>query len=488
MPAHIPQPEHSKIPQPTSASRRTLLSAALCQAGVVSAAPLSAGAQDLLVENVTRLYGVRVARVAVPTSAKEVAEHIQQWPGQVAVGGGRFSMGGQVAIEGGLHLDMRQMNQLLWLNSATRTARVQAGMRWRDLQDHLDPLGLAVKTMQSFSNFTVGGAVSVNAHGRYVGHGPMGHSVRALQMVLADGRIVETSRTQEPELFSAALGGYGALGVVTEVELELAQNVRIAREVSEVALEDYVRHFQEEVLEDPDAFMHNADLLAPDFDAPICVTWRKAPAGAALTDETRLTPRGSRYRSEQNAIWAMTELPGGAQLRRVLTRELLGNKPAVVWLNREASLDVARLEPRTRAMSTYVLQEYFVPAHQLVPFVRAMANILKTNRVEALNVSLRHAPRDRDGLMAWAPQEVFSLVLYYKQRTWAAAQRTVGQWTQELIDAVLAHEGRYYLPYQLHATQAQFDAAYPQAQSLRALKLLMDPQNKFSNELWRKYL
>lgn len=44
------------------------------------------------------------------------------------------------------------------------------------------------------------------------------------------------------------------------------------------------------------------------------------------------------------------------------------------------------------------------------------------------------------------------------------------------------------LPYQLHATRAQFDASYPEASELRRVKNLHDPSGKLSNELWRKYL
>jgi len=64
----------------------------------------------------------------------------------------------------------------------------------------------------------------------------------------------------------------------------------------------------------------------------------------------------------------------------------------------------------------------------------------------------------------------------------------VTQWTRELIDLVLAHEGRYYLPYQLHATRDQFNRAYPEASALRSLKADVDPSNKFSNEMWARYL
>ncbi|MBU0916111.1 FAD-binding oxidoreductase [Aquabacterium parvum] len=443
-------------------------------------------APDLLVANVTQLHSVRVARIATPRSADDVARAIAAWPGRVAVGGGRYSMGGQVAVEGGLHLDMRQMNQLVWLNAAEQKVRVQAGMRWRDLQSLIDPQGLAVKTMQSYANFTVGGAVSVNAHGRYVGNGPVGHSVRALQMVLADGKVAEASRRQNPQLFQAALGGYGAVGVITEVELDLVPNERMERVVQAVRLEDYPAFFRARVQADPASLMHNADLMPPYFDEPVSVTWRRTDK--ALTEPARLVAEGQRYSLEQNMIWLMTEVPGAERLRKSVVHPLLNKAPAVVWRNHEASLDVAELEPRTRRMSTYVLQEYFVPPRHFVAFARGMAKVLREHDVEALNVSIRHSPADVDSLLPWAREEVFSFVLYHKQRTHERAQKAVGVWTRVLIDLVLRCEGRYYLPYQPHATRLQFDQAYPEARALRELKRSVDPRGVFSNELWAKYL
>jgi FAD/FMN-containing dehydrogenase len=469
--------------------RRTFLAQSLATAGLLTLAPARAlCAESLVVANVTGLYSVQVARIETPVSTSEVAALVRAWSGQVAIGGGRYSMGGQVAVRGGLHLDMRKMNQLVWLRPTEHLVRVQAGMRWRDLQDHLDPLGLAVKTMQSYSNFTVGGAVSVNCHGRYVGHGPIGNTVRALQLVLADGSVVETSPIVQPELFRAAIGGYGAVAAITEVELEVADNVRIERGVETVPLDSYVAHFREKVLADKRAVLHNADLLPPRFDQPVSVTWRQVPDSTPLTENARLVPRGRSYGLEQNVIWSVTELPGGAKLRKEVLQPLLTGKPAVKWLNHEASLDVAELEPRTRAMSTYALQEYFIPEPRAVSFVRKMAEVLQRRDVVALNISIRYAPADKTSLLPWAREDVFSFVLYYKQRTWAAAQESVGRWTREIIDLALRHGGRYYLPYQLHATAEQFEAAYPEAGELRRLKSLVDPAGKFSNELWRKYL
>ena len=470
-----------------AAARRRFLCQALAGAGVLTLAPAAlCSAVELMVPNVTGLYSVEVARIAVPLSHHDVARALREWPGRVSIGGGRYSMGGQVAIAEGLHLDMRSMNALVWFKPEERCVRVQAGMRWRDLQDLIDPLGLAVKTMQSYANFTVGGAVSVNAHGRYVGNGPVGNSVRSLQLVLANGDMVEANRQHHRDLFSAAMGGYGAVGVITEVELDLVPNERMERVVHKVPLDAYVEFFQHAVAGDPASVMHNADLMPPSFDLPVAVTWRKTDK--PLTETARLVPRGQTYAVEQNVLWALTELPGGAKLRQSVIHPLLTAGSVVKWRNHEASLDAAELEPRTRSMSTYVLQEYFIPLRYFEPFVRGMAQVLAKHGVMALNISIRHAPADALSLLPWARQEVFSFVLYYKQRTHARAQAGVGVWTRELIDLALAHQGSYYLPYQLHATQRQFDQAYPEAEQLRALKRRVDPAGKLSNQMWAKYL
>jgi FAD/FMN-containing dehydrogenase len=139
-------------------------------------------------------------------------------------------------------------------------------------------------------------------------------------------------------------------------------------------------------------------------------------------------------------------------------------------------------------MSTYVLQEYFIPVPQFAAFARAMAACIHEHDAQVLNVSVRHSPADPVALLPWAKEEVFSFVVYYKQRTWASARQKAGAWTRTMIDIALRHGGRYYLPYQLHATRAQFDQAYPEAARLRLLKRSVDPAGKFSNAMWATYL
>ncbi len=151
-------------------------------------------------------------------------------------------------------------------------------------------------------------------------------------------------------------------------------------------------------------------------------------------------------------------------------------------------MDVRELEPASRAVSTYALQEYFIPVDHFESFTRAMAALILEHRAQVLSVSVRHAKPDPVPLLPWAKEEVFSFVVYYKQKTSAAACAAVGEWTRAMIETALRYGGRYYLPYQLHATSAQFERAYPEIEALRRVKRMMDPGGKFSNMMWAKYL
>lgn len=461
---------------------------ALQALGATALLPLHAGCgrdDGAIIEDISAIDETRVRGIARPRGTEDIVHLLRASNGPISIGGAHCSMGGQTASAGSLHLDMRDLKSIR-VDAPAMRARVQAGASWRDVQERLDPHGLAVRIMQSYSNFSVGGSVSVNCHGRYVGKGPLVNSVRALQLVTADARVLELSRDLHPDLFAAVVGGYGGLGVVTEVELDLDRNMRIARQGERVALRDYPAYFAERVLADPDAVLHNADMAPPRFDAPVAVTWRRTDDPPTVP--ARLVPRHADYSREQWLIWAASELPGGDGVRdRELTQRILDER-VVAWRNHEASLDIASLEPRTRMFSTYLLQEYFIPLPAFLQFAQSLARILREHEVHAMNVSIRHSPADRDSLLRWAPGEVFSFVLYHKQRNTSAADRDAGRWTRKLVDAALDCGGRYYLPYRLHATHEQFLRAYPEARDFAAIKRRIDPDGRFRNRLWDRYL
>lgn len=437
------------------------------------------------INDVTQLNPITVDRILAPTTLDDITAAVASHPGPISIGGGRYSMGGQTATDASLFLDMRSFDKVVSFAPERREITVQAGITWRKIQDVIDPYNLSVMIMQSYANFTVGGALSVNAHGRYVGLGPVILSVAAITLVRADGTVVHASPTEHADLFYGAIGGYGGLGVIAEATLRLADNTAVARRSDVMPLSAYTEYFSAQVRTDTAAVFHNADIYPPAFDTVRATTWRTTDQPPTVT--ARLHRTGDSHYLSRTVTMLVSLLPYGRQLRAALLDPWLYRAPVVQWRNYEASYDVQELEPFSRRFSTFVLQEYFVPAARLAEFTTTMRTIFQAHNVNVINVSIRHANADPGSLLAWAREECFAFVVYYKQDTSASARDTVGRWTRELIDAAVAAGGTYYLPYQLHATPEQFLRAYPRAEEFFALKRRVDPTNKFRNKLWDMY-
>ena len=446
--------------------------------------PVEPTTSPLVINDVTQLNPVSVSRVVTPTTIEEIVAAVKGHNGSISVGGARHSMGGQIASSGALYLDMRQFDRIQDFSPAERTITVQAGARWRQIQERIDTANLSVAIMQTYANFTIGGSLSVNVHGRYVGLGPIIQSVKSLKVVLADGSVVDASPSENAAVFYGVIGGYGGLGVIVEATLELTDNVKVKREDRTVPIADYKRFFDARVLPSGAVF-HNGDIYPDVYDTVHAVTYARTDDPVTVAD--RLIPGPQSYRLNRFVYWAVSEWPFGNALRRHVVDPMVYRDEPVTWRNYEASYDTAELEPASRAASTYVLQEYFVPVDRFDDFVPRMRAVLQRHDVHAINISIRHAKQDPGSLLAWARSEVFGFVIYHKQGTTAAARQEVGEWTRALIDAALSVGGSYYLPYQLHATEEQFVRAYPRAPEFFALKRRLDPMNKFRNEMWDKY-
>lgn len=441
--------------------------------------------EERIVDDVTQLNPILIAKVERPTTIEELQNIIKNTDKSISVGGGRFSMGGQTASSGSTHIDMRKLNKIIDFSAENKTIKVQAGTRWCDIQRLVDKYDLSVKIMQTYANFTVGGSLSVNCHGRYIGLGALILSVKSLEVILADGEIVHTSKDENSELFFACVGCYNAVAVMATVEFELAENIPVERIFKTMKTEEYKDFFFKKVRDNKEVIFHNADLYPPHYHTARAVSWVKTDKKPTV--KTRLMPLSGAYPLERYFINAFSKSNFGKWRREHIIDPILYLSKKIHWRNYEAGYDVAELEPESRKDFTYVLQEYFIPVNCFDEFSVLMAEIFERHRVNVLNVSIRHAQKDIGSLLAWAKEEVFAYVVWYKQATNEVEKNKVAVWTRELINASISLEGSYYLPYQVHATSEQFHRAYPNAQKLFDLKAKLDPTFKFRNVIWDTY-
>jgi FAD/FMN-containing dehydrogenase len=136
---------------------------------------------------------------------------------------------------------------------------------------------------------------------------------------------------------------------------------------------------------------------------------------------------------------------------------------------------------------TDILHEYFVPPDRFAAFLERMRKLLPRPPLELMNVTIRDVREDRDTFLPYADRDVLSLVMHFDVPLTREADADMEKLTRELIDAVLACGGRYYLPYRLHATREQFEKAYPQARQFFEKKRQYDPDEVFQNRFYVRY-
>ncbi|CAL9590640.1 L-gulono-1,4-lactone dehydrogenase [Nocardiopsis dassonvillei] len=176
---------------------------------------------DVLWHTWADTHRARPRRTASPNSTAEVAAAVNS----AAADGLRVRMVGSghsftdVAVTDGLLLSPTSLTGLRSVDPAAGTATVEAGLPLCDFNDALAARGAALANMGDIAVQTVAGAVQTGTHGTGRDAGGLASQVVGLELVLADGSVVECSAAREPELFHAARVGLGAFGVVTALTM-----------------------------------------------------------------------------------------------------------------------------------------------------------------------------------------------------------------------------------------------------------------------------
>lgn len=406
---------------------------------------------------------------------------------KISIAGARHSMGGHTIYPGGIAIDMLPFNQIE-VDAENHLVHVGAGAIWADVIRELDAHGLSVAVMQSNNSFSVGGSISVNCHGWQFGKPPIASTVESFRLMKADGEIVTCSRSQNPELFSLVLGGYGLFGVILDVDLRVVPNERYRIDQLLVPTEEALVTFEESVLNQPDVAMVYArmGIVPGNFlnEVIINVLHLDPPEDGVLprlTEKGMVSLRRSLFRGSVGSDY-------GKKLRwEAETRLQPHIRKKNFSRNQLLNEGVETFQNRSKA-STDILHEYFVPRAGLVRFVEDLKRIVPAHRADLLNVTVRSVDVDLDTFLRYADQPMFAFVMLFNQPRNEAGDKAMREMTQDLIDAALATGGRYYLPYRLHATVEQFEKAYPQAGEFFRLKQKYDPHAIFQNQFSRKYL
>jgi alkyldihydroxyacetonephosphate synthase len=145
----------------------------------------------------------------------------------IPYGGGTGVMGGVIPINGGIIIDTRDLNSVIEINPQDLTTRAESGIRIGNLGEALQSHGLMpAHDPYSQAIATVGGAISTNGVGYKAGsYGTMGDQVISLEVVLPNGKIIETKSVPKyssgPNLNHLFIGTEGVFGIITKATLKI---------------------------------------------------------------------------------------------------------------------------------------------------------------------------------------------------------------------------------------------------------------------------
>ena len=401
------------------------------------------------------------------------------------VGAARHSMGGQAIPRNGNAITYD--NGWMELDSKNESYQVHAGARWSQIITTLDPEGWSPKVMQSNNDFGVAATYSVNAHGWPVPFGPMGSTVRSLRMVLPSGDLVTCSRSQNTELFNHAMGGYGLIGIIIDMEVEMVRNTRLVPQFDVVSAEEFAPAF-DRVIKDPSVPMAYGRLNVERdsfFSKSLIVTYKEdedqndlpAASGSGWMSHaaSRLYRKQLGNETFKSFRWWNETSVGPALGSGAVTRNSLINEPVVTLDDRNPD----RVD---------ILHEYFVGFDRFPEFLSICREVIPASYQEFLNVTLRYVGQDDESTLSYAPVPRIAAVMSFSQELTARAEADMARMTHELIERISSINGAYYLPYRPHATIDQLRNTYSGSTAFAKIKREIDPDLVLRNNLWDSYL
>lgn len=476
-------------------------------AGVVAVVPwgcaeLATRPQGTLLNDVhSKLNSTLVREVVTVRSVQDiqrVVERASRSHAAVSVAGGRHAMGGQQFGQDTLHLDTRLFNRMLNFDSRSGLIEVEAGMQWPELirtslsiQDGAARQWGIVQKQTGADRLSMGGALSANIHGRGLKLKPFVGDLESFNLVMANGRVLTCSRSQNAELFRLAVGGFGLFGVVSSVTLQLVPRRKLQRVVELVRTDDVMTRFEQRIR---DGFLFGdcqfaIDPASDDFlRRGIFSCYRPVDPGTPIPD-------GQREIAEEQ--W----------LRLLYLAHADKSKAFDVYANEYLATDGQLYWSDTHQMSYYpdgyhegvdrklgaasvgseMISEFYVPRAELAAFFGDMREDFRTHGVEVIYGTIRLIERDDETFLAWAKQPWACTVLnLHVSHTPVGIERAEAAF-RRLIDLARKRGGSYFLTYHRWAGREQVEACYPQFPDFLKAKRRFDEEDRFQSNWYRHY-
>jgi FAD/FMN-containing dehydrogenase len=422
-----------------------------------------------------------------PTSPAELIKFVEKHDGPLCIRGAGYSHGGNTLVDDGVQIDMKHLKQIAY-NTSTTSVTVQGGCTWNKVIAELVPYGRTVAECQSYYNFSVGGSIAVNCHGRGTTFGSVSDTILSMEVLLADGSVVTCDTVNNYDLFRGTIGGYSLLGIILEATLMTVPNSLLCIEVTTRPVKQALATVLD-AIKQPNIEFFNVNLYPRRYHEIISYSWVKVKSTDAATATATVTAAASKtMQPSKRVYWVHMLLEQIARRTHFLKWIRAYVEPTILAQTTNEPMlrsyvmaeDANKLSVLVKRPSTTVLQEYFVPVRHTQRIVDAIVPILP--EINLLNVSIRYVRKVTHCVLNYAPEDMVAIVLYFNMWNNRSGFQHLKQWTRRMLDIVRSLDGTFYLPYLLcyDPCWLSYGAAW---EELTNLKHKYDPTNKWQNKM-----
>lgn len=206
-------------------------------------APFESWAQNEKITNWAGNLEYSTDKIFYPNSVEEVQQLVKKFD-KLKVLGTRHCFN-RIADSKDRFISLREMKSIVTIDANAKTVTVEGGIKYGELCPWLNDKGYALHNLASLPHISVAGAITTATHGSGVKNANLSSAVSALEIVTANGNVVNLSK-KDGDKFYAAVVGLGAIGVITKVTLNIQPAFMMRQHVYEkLPLQQLKDHFDE---------------------------------------------------------------------------------------------------------------------------------------------------------------------------------------------------------------------------------------------------
>jgi len=417
------------------------------------------------------------ANLVQPASVEAVQAAVQDAAGQgrgVRVVGAGHSFGDNVLTSGTL-LSLDRLNGVLGVDAEAGTVRVAAGTRLRELNSLLDGHGLALANLGDIDSQSVAGAISTATHGTGRALGNLATFVEDVELVTAQGEVLQASEAGE-DVLAAARVSVGALGVITAYTLKVVPSFTLHGTQEPASLDETLERLDQQVDGNDHfeffSFPHSTTVLAKRtnrIEDPVPGKDSPAPGRLRSYLEGELI--------ENTALDLVCRL-GRARPGLIPRLNRLATDLVTPTTRTGTSHEVLVSKRSVRFTET----EWALPRQVCAEALTEMRRVVTARRLDVnFPFEVRFVAGDRKSLLSPA---------YERESCYIAAHMYRGMAWQEFFTAVqdvaLSYGGRPHWGKRHGLSAARLSGLYPRWDDFQRIRRELDPDGLFANDHIRR--